>query len=174
MYGVSRTDERMFKKQRGFKKGTVTALQWPYGNAFVGEVTYDSCRHTAQYIQKKLYDTMAVQKYGLNQPPFQIQSQGLGLNWAKKNEAHLRETGHIKVRGVDLSIPRYYVKKLELDLSEVSEKNNERAEKMRAARIKHLKLSDPDKIIDTITGELKQKEKNILAKAKVKNKRSSL
>lgn len=58
--------------------------------------------------------------YNGREKPFQIQSQGLGLSWALDNKASL-EQGKITSRGIPLSIPRYYVKKLDLDLINVSE-----------------------------------------------------
>nr|QJB19871.1 MAG: replication initiator protein [Microvirus sp.] len=46
--------------------------------------------------------------------PFQLQSQGLGLAWAEKNK-HLLESNGLTREGKNISIPRYYMRKLNLN-----------------------------------------------------------
>jgi hypothetical protein len=79
---------------------------WPFGFVSVGTVTYESCRYTAQYIQKKVLGKSADEVYKDREPPFQIQSQGLGLQYALDNLE--RYEGKLTIDGRIFSVPRYF------------------------------------------------------------------
>lgn len=79
-------------------------------------VTADSIRYVCGYVQKKYNGKKAEEEYGERQAPFQLQSQGLGLQFALDNAEALRN-GEITFRGHKVSIPRYYCKKLGLEPS---------------------------------------------------------
>jgi hypothetical protein len=89
---------------------------WTMGHNVCGTVTNDSIQYTVGYIRKKLYgpnnkiDNEIYTKTG-RIPPFQLQSQGIGLDYAKNNIKKLLE-GKITVKGKRESVPRYYFKKL--------------------------------------------------------------
>ena len=51
--------------------------------------------------------------------PFRCQSQGLGLRYAMDNREQILQRGRITVRGVPQSVPRYYLRKLGIDASEL-------------------------------------------------------
>lgn len=89
---------------------------WPYGRIDVGTCTYDSARYTADYIFKK-YDKKLAEEVYLSQGkeiPFQLVSQGLGLEYALKNADQIIDNLGITIHGAPVGIPRYYVKKLEI------------------------------------------------------------
>jgi hypothetical protein len=79
---------------------------WPFGFITVGTVTYESCRYTAQYIQKKVIGVKAEEEYKDREPPFQIQSQGLGLQYALDYLKVYK--GKITVDGKVFPVPRYF------------------------------------------------------------------
>lgn len=88
---------------------------WQKGNVFVGTATYDSCRYVADYVQKKLYGLRS-REYsdaGLEQP-FSLMSQKIGLRWAEDNYNSLIRNKGLTMHGAKQSIPRYYVKKLNI------------------------------------------------------------
>jgi len=86
---------------------------WNKGLVHVGTVTINSCRYVSSYIQKKLYKQPGERDSDL----FSLQSQGLGLSWAESNFSYLKQNEKITHQGVPMGVPRYYVKKLGLDLS---------------------------------------------------------
>lgn len=94
---------------------------WSRGFVHTGTVTYDSARYTADYVQKKLYGDLARREYVGREAPFQIQSLGLGRDWLEENQGQVREYLKCTIRGVNVGLPRYYKKKLELSAEELRE-----------------------------------------------------
>lgn len=80
----------------------------------IGEVTADSIAYVAGYIQKKLVGKMAVDEYNGRQPPFQLSSQRLGLDFAVKNKERLNMTRCSYLNGSRIPLPRYFREKLEI------------------------------------------------------------
>lgn len=74
------------------------------GFVWLGTVTYDSCRYTAEYIQKKLY-----YKMGNKCQPFSIMSKGLGKGYVDRNLKKFEETLTIIYQGKKVAIPPYYI-----------------------------------------------------------------
>lgn len=78
-------------------------------------VTPDDIRYVTGYIQKKLNGDLAKENYGICCSPFSRSSQGLGLRFAEEHIKELQDN-NIKFRGHNVSIPRYYLDKLNIEL----------------------------------------------------------
>ena len=76
-------------------------------------VSPDDIRYVCGYVQKKYNGEKAKEVYGDRLPPFSVCSRGLGLQFAKDNRDRIAD-GKITFRGHPVSIPRYYLKKLEI------------------------------------------------------------
>jgi hypothetical protein len=83
---------------------------WKYGLVDLGIVNAKTARYTAKYIQKKLNGEMAEEEYGAREHPFQIQSNGIGKQYALDNEKKLKEHGYCILSGAKVGIPKYYQK----------------------------------------------------------------
>lgn len=108
----------------------LTITFWPHADwsndhirrhAF-GIVNDDTIRYTAQYIDQKLYGDEAMEVYDATgrERPFNLQSKGIGRQWCDEH-VELISTGRITFRGRPSTIPRYYVKRLDLDMSAIGE-----------------------------------------------------
>lgn len=85
---------------------------WGKGWTYFGTVTFDSAAYVAGYIQKKLNGEKAKEEYGDKVHPFQLQSKAFGYEWMEKNKEKIITNMTIRHRGVQHSVPRYYLKKL--------------------------------------------------------------
>jgi hypothetical protein len=83
---------------------------WNKGSVVVGSVTYESCRYVASYVQKKVYGLDSQNEYGDRLPPFQLQSNGLGLQYLLDYYDHYN--GNFTINGRVISFPKYYKDKL--------------------------------------------------------------
>lgn len=84
-----------------------------------GTVTPDSIRYTTDYIQKKFSnpDEAAMKAhYGDRLPEFQCQSKGIGERYALSLKSTLEETGKIPYKGIEVSMPKYYMSKVEIPI----------------------------------------------------------
>lgn len=104
---------------------------WGSGLVDLGTVTSKSCKYVASYIQKKNYGDLADKTYGLKEPPFQLASQGIGLQYALDNAERLRKKGFVMFDGVQVGVPRFYQKKLEMTHRELREHAHRREEALR-------------------------------------------
>lgn len=93
----------------------LTAI-WGKGFAYIDRkpfVDTKAIAYTVGYINKKMTDSHGWEHYEGNrrEPPFQTQSQGIGLEWSKKNPNwYLNlQTG---LNGKNCTVPRYYIKKV--------------------------------------------------------------
>lgn len=89
---------------------------WTFGNIHIGSLTVKSARYVANYLNKDRG------KYvGSRKPPFQLQSKGIGLEFALKNEDQIRlqltDEG-----GRKEPLPRYYRKKLGIMADEFADR----------------------------------------------------
>lgn len=97
---------------------------WPYcdwtiksiSDKSFGVVEPDSIRYTAKYVEKiksggelEEYNNRGVEN------SFMVCSKGIGKDFAKKEKERIIENGFITMNGVKHSVPRYYVKILEID-----------------------------------------------------------
>lgn len=97
---------------------------WPYGNAFFGEVTYESARYIASYVMKKRGGELADAYYQRAhpvtgevhqvEPEFQVMSKrpGLGASWLKVFKADVYPHDHVIIGGKPKKPPRFYDKQL--------------------------------------------------------------
>jgi hypothetical protein len=161
VFGLSSNSDVFYAPVKGSKNWIMPL--WGKGFVVVGNVTYNSARYVAGYVQKKLDGTYA-EKYNGRLPPFQLQSQGLGLQWAKDNLDKLEEYKHITVNGVPCKIPRYYVKKLDLDLSETATIAIEKDIAARVRLVKRLSNDLPRSLHDAVEKSREHKDKTLKAR----------
>lgn len=100
------------KGKRLYYSSRVIRDFWTYGYNTVDEINPKTARYTAGYVQKKYKGDKAKEVYGDREPAFQLQSQGIGLNWCVDNALLLETKHHITYNGKPKRLPRYYVKKL--------------------------------------------------------------
>lgn len=85
---------------------------WPYGFVKIGTVTQDSINYVTGYVRKKYNHERAWQEYGFCAlPPFQVCSQGLGLNFLRNNREEFETRKYSIYKNAKVSLPRYYLKK---------------------------------------------------------------
>ena len=121
MYGVALTREDR----------DIVMSSWPYADwtqptirrKSFGLVEPDSIRYVCQYIDKKYTGELEEEVYKANglETPFRLLSQGIGERYAEDNVKQIKELGYITVNGVKHSVPRYYIKKLELDTDDLTQ-----------------------------------------------------
>ena len=99
----------------GIEDKKIIYEEWNKGQIHAGTVTEKSLRYVIDYTQKKLYGDEARKEYGERLPPFSLMSKGLGLQYAMKNRQQLVDNLCIKINKKEVTIPRYYVKKLEIN-----------------------------------------------------------
>lgn len=101
------------KLQRAFPRGFFArggpTNCWENGIVHIDYLCYDACRYVADYIQKKMYGKKATGRV----EPFALMSNGIGYQWLLDNAVNLMRNRSLTVRGKQVGIPRYYVKKLE-------------------------------------------------------------
>lgn len=83
----------------------------------VGDVNMDSARYCADYIKKALTGKRAIE-YGEREVPFNVMSKGIGRDFADKNASQICMNQGITMRGVQVGLPRYYVKRLGVKLTQ--------------------------------------------------------
>ena len=151
-------------------------------NSF-GLVEPESIRYVTQYIDKKYSGELEKEIYtdaGL-ETPFRILSQGIGAKYAIDNQKQIMQLGYISHNGIKGSIPRYYIKKLDLDVNELNKNAyfNECETNAEFCGI-HITLSDAEKslnsdLIQSIReGQMRQKkqhDKNLKAKISLKSRK---
>lgn len=104
-------------KRYRYGKAVFKHPAWKYGNIHVGNVTFESCRYVAGYVQKAYYGKKAEEEYtkkGL-EVPFQIQTPKIGRDYAEKNEDSIKKYLTMFHKGKEIGIPRYYRKRLGLE-----------------------------------------------------------
>lgn len=127
----------------GILDSSVLVSSWSLGMVHIGSVSHDSIQYVAGYVQKKLSGP-AAEKYGRRDPPFQLQSQGLGLSYALENATNILQRLDITMFGKHVGIPRYYKKKLGIDHNMLAEKAIERENEMKARMAERGLTSDND------------------------------
>lgn len=105
---------------------------WPYcdwnishiRNGSFGVAEQDSIRYVCQYIDKKFTGVLAKQEYEYKkrEPVFKWSSQGIGRDWIDQNYKQIKENLSITLNGVNHSIPRYYIQRIDLDISSIQNK----------------------------------------------------
>ena len=138
---------------------------WPYGFNTVGNVTHDSCQYVAGYVRKKSYHLID-EIYGTRQPPFQLQSQGLGLAYAERHKEEIKESLHVTDKGKNVGLPRYFKKKLGVSTERLYLSHLEQiADKWLATE----HLTDVQRV-EYFRSAREQEDKNIKAKVSLKKR----
>lgn len=136
---------------------------WPYGHVYMGTVTADSIKYVAGYVHKKY---SAQYEYPGKTPPFQLQSQGLGLEFAMQYKDRFTKDLSTTIKGTRVGLPRYYIKKLEID--------PEKREALAKDRVKDLneQLSEHSErqAREIVIADRRQRERNLKSKTSLKNK----
>lgn len=141
---------------------------WPFGQVHLGTVTFNSARYVSQYLEKKYYGIKAKKEFldrGL-EVPFQVVSQGLGLEYALKNKDQLVKDLGVRISGSLLALPRYYKKKLEIDKKEF-ERMAKQLKVDTNLRLFDKGIFDPEEVKKFLIQENQQKEANLTAKSKL-------
>ena len=151
-------------------------------NSF-GLVEPESIRYVCQYIDKKFTGELEQEVYtdSGRETPFRLLSQGIGAQYAYDNVNQIINLGYITHKGTKNSIPRYYIKKLELDVDELNKNAyyNECETNAEFCGI-HITLSDAENslnsdLIQSIReGQMRQRkqhDKNIKAKISMKSRK---
>ncbi|QCQ84580.1 replication initiator protein [Blackfly microvirus SF02] len=171
LFNTSFPDMKKNLNQRANQHDISTSAElsqlWPYGQNFIGEVTFDSCAYVARYISKKLASREIILADGrklVRDPEFTCMSMrpGLGTAYYEKygNEIHTHDS--VVVRGYEVSPPRFYDEKLR----KTDPARYEEIKKLRRRRI--MKLSKAD----NTQARLRVREIVSLAKLATKGSRS--
>lgn len=89
----------------------------------IGSVTSDSIQYVTGYIRKKLLGKSKQDYFNAGiVPPFQVQSQYLGLDGFKEYYTEYNNPDYVLFNGHKISIPRYFVDKLGIDKSHLARK----------------------------------------------------
>lgn len=87
---------------------------WKHGNVFVGEVTKDSCRYVCDYIFKAYDGDYGDAYYEGFVKPFRLLSKGIGRRFIEDSYLSAVQHGYLTVNGQKVSIPRYYLKRMDI------------------------------------------------------------
>lgn len=85
---------------------------WKNGFSMVQDAHPKAMRYVAGYVCDKLTKKNWQKKFGDRIPQFQLCSKGLGLKWALAHKEQIFKNMSIKVGQKERNIPRYYIKKL--------------------------------------------------------------
>lgn len=164
-------------------------VNWPYADWNVpaisrkafGLVEPDSIRYVAQYIDKKFTGELAEEEYVRKnrEPIFKRCSIGLGRAYCDLHRDRLVDDQCVHFRGAELSLPRYYVKRLGLTNELSKAKSIERDIEV----VKHYtgvetdsellyKYASPEEVrsyIEGVANAKKQHELNLQARITLKN-----
>lgn len=187
IFGVNYNDFEFKDKilKNGMWHDVYDCESWMKGNVYLGDVTADSCRYVADYINKVYFGDMEKEVYKNNglESPFQLYSKGLGEKWIYDNEKQLRQRYGYTIKGKNRGLNRYYRNKLEIEGSEYYEKikdkikENKSIEEMREMarlRLKALmQLNITEDECKVTLSKTAQKTKNINAQRALKAKRKT-
>lgn len=165
---------------------------WPYADWQVqairdksfGLVELKSIEYVAGYINKKLSGELADEEYGHQnkEPGFKISSQGIGKQFALDNKDQLQQDLSINVFGTKHALPRYYIDKCNINISE-AKKRAETLEKFENESLGGVRLSETQiyknnniKILNKINNKKiksrSQRDTNLKAKLSLKKLRN--
>lgn len=179
VYGIS-PDSECFKNRKYDRKnrgywcecaGWYDEDRHPIGLAYVGEVTWQSCRYCARYCLKKQGGEKGKEHYkklGVESPEFSLPPRrpGLGKDWCLKNASLLRHLGYVPINGKKFPLPRYYIDLLydkeseEYKLQRLSDSQNKCVD----AYNEQLKMEEDGLNVAVYVSEMrKQADKNLKA-----------
>lgn len=143
---------------------------WNMGIVDIGSVTYDSARYVADYIQKKMVGKLQESEYGKLQPPFQLQSKGLGLKFAMDNREYIEKKLGQTINGNEVGLPRYYREKLEIDPIRIAERTEKKEQERRRDLREKGAISNAKEIMVYDHIHNKQIERNTEARLSLRGK----
>lgn len=121
IFGYDFPDKTRWRKRNGFQMYRSSLLEslWPYGQAEIGEATFESIAYVARYVTKKITGEIADDHYrrtlpdGTNywlQPEFNAMSRrpGLGNRWLKKYYKSVYANDRVVINDQEAKPPRYY------------------------------------------------------------------
>nr|WAE43499.1 MAG: replication initiator protein [Microviridae sp.] len=78
----------------------------------------DSINYVSAYIEKKLSGKLGIKEYAEQnrESVFKISSLGIGRDYAYTNAESIKINEYLTMNGTKMSIPRYYLKKLEIEV----------------------------------------------------------
>lgn len=131
LFGVFFSDRIHWRKSpAGFDLYRSDVLEglWPYGNAEIGDVSFESAGYVARYCLKKVTGNKADEHYKRVSddgevywlvPEFNHMSlkPGIGQMWFERYRAQVYPNDYIIVRGMKMKPPKYYDNLLKLDSS---------------------------------------------------------
>jgi len=136
---------------------------WQQGFVTVSVVNEYRARYTARYCMKKLRGLAQIE-YGERQPPFQLQSLGIGRDFLAANKDQLVESCGCTVHGVSVGLPRYYKKKLGESIHDrLVDQAIEREQKRLDAETAHGVIGEFD-VMRSRAAEYRQHDRNIRAR----------
>lgn len=157
MFGLGCEDELLFEEN------------WCKGIVSVGTVTPASTRYVSNYIQKKLYGKAAASDGRVQ--PFSLMSQGIGKKFALENERLLKEVKRLTVNGVEVAIPKAYLKWLGIDrkeyYKEVIEEHSDELERLRA------KYGN-EKFVERYFGDRRQRDGELESKERLEREKKAV
>ena len=154
----------------GLNDVTLVRQNWPFGFVMLGGVTFDSARYVTGYIQKKITGKAASNEYQNRQPPFQLQSAGIGRRWAEENHEYLGRNETVTIKGKQYPVPRYYRKVLDLDYQERLQEHFEEHEYAVRDFFAERAIT-PYERSDYRRSQAKQRELTLIAQNKMKEKK---
>ena len=99
---------------------------WPFGFVYVRPFVWNTVKYVCEYVFKKYSEKYNKVIYGDRLPPFQVQSNGIGLRFIEDYADNLRETLALPVHGEAINLPRYFVDKLGISNSELIKYNSKK------------------------------------------------
>lgn len=90
---------------------------WEHGHVTVGSVTPESIRYVTGYISKKYSGDLENEVYTKTgrENVFRVLSNGIGERWILDNKRDVLAKGYVSYEGRKCSIPRYYLKVMNID-----------------------------------------------------------
>lgn len=114
VFGVSISEHKMLQKR--IISGPLHD-SWGHGYTYAGTATYQSARYISKYLNKEIVKGLDENYYksANKEPPFRVNSNGLGLRYAQQNSNQLNENLYYTFHGIKQGLPLYYKRKLSID-----------------------------------------------------------
>lgn len=118
VYGIDKDNQIFHGKKYDAKRGIwyVKSRVWKNGTTYIGDVTYNSCRYVASYVNKKVLGKGSKEFYEKRGviPEFTLMSRkpGIGSDFVNFYRAGLIRKPVIIWQGKKLGLPRYYEDKV--------------------------------------------------------------
>lgn len=123
LFGVKFKDQKFWKTSKSGNKlyrSKILEKSWKLGHSYIGNVKYESIAYVARYAMKKITGEPAKDHYKGRLPEYTTMSlkPAIGLPYYDINKHSMFEKGTIPLNGRDISIPRFYRRKYEIDYPE--------------------------------------------------------